>query len=299
MSRNRINKLLSISLVALVMTISGAGTAIAKHSNSYVFKSKGMVATGFNRLLGKPLMSLGSFGRFGYSTLGAFNRKGDSPHRLTHRTTRSSLLATYVDDAFLDSFQGEYPYTVDPLSLNVPLRDVPSNVDVTGLNFQKIPPITKNETYTQFKPGQAFPFSPIHLKQWLKAKGKMTIKCKKGKVPVVKLSLSNLIPNRFYSVWAFFDSGFTGFPMNDFGPVRPLGGLPNMIVTNYSGKATFKRALNFCPLDLQDGEVPLSTIFVMFHSNQQFGGVVPTFPETGKFPGNAAHVHLHFPVSAN
>jgi hypothetical protein len=269
-----------------------------KQNNSLILKSRGMVATGFNRLLGKPLMKLGKLRHFGYSTLGAFNRAGDKPIRLSRKTKKSALLATYVDDVFLDSFYGDQPFVLDQNSLNIPLRDVPTNVDITGSNFQKIPPITEAEQYTQFKHGQAFPFKPIKLRDWLRAKGKAVIKCENGKAPVVMLKMRRLIPNRFYSVWAFFEEESPQFPMKSFGPVRPLGGVPNMMVSDYSGNGTFERELNFCPMDLEEYELPLSNIFIMYHSNHHFAGTVPTFPEIGRFPGNVAHVHMHFPVAA-
>lgn len=292
--RNFINKFLTVLTAIIVI----ASNAVADDNDDNKVESKGMVATGFNRLLGEPIMSLGKFDDFGFSTLGAFNGAVDEPIRLTEKTKGSALLATYVDDKFLEAFQGDQPYIVDPASLNIPLRDVPTNVDITGSNFQKIPPITEAEQFTLFKHGQAFPFNPIRLGQWLKAEGKMVIKCKAGKAPVVKLKMNDLIPNRLYSVWGFFEPEDVQLPMQQFGPIRPLGGVPNMIVTDHSGKATFERTLNFCPVSLKNDEIPLSTIFVMFHSNRQFGGTVPTFPELGRFPGNVAHVHMHFPVSA-
>jgi len=299
MYKKRLIKFLTLSIATVGGAIYAMGNTVASEAGNSYMESRGMVATGFNRLLGKPLMSLGIFEDFGFSTLGAFNPEGDEPIRLSEKTDKSALLATYVDDAFLESFSGEKPYIVDPASLNLPLRDVRSNIDITGTNFQKIAPVNSFEPWVdQFRHGQAYPFNPIHLKQLLKAKGEAVIRCDDDKAPVIEMKMTGLIPNRFYSVWGFFEPEFVRFPMKDFGPIRPLGGLPNMIVTSRRGDATFERQLNFCPMNLKRGEIPLSTIFLVYHSNHQFGGTVPSFPETGSFPGSVAHVHLHFPVSA-
>lgn len=289
---------LFIVLMKIVLIVTVGISNVSADDKTMKATSKGMVATGFNRLLGEPLMMLGSLGTFGYTTLGTFNSAGVEAHRLSQETDKSALLATIVDDVFLDSFYGDQPFVVPPSSLNIPLRDVPANIDVTGSNFQVIPGISETEAYVAFQPGQAFPFEPIQLKHWLKAKGKATLKCEANKAPTVKLEMKGLVPNRFYSAWAVFEKANAQFPMKGFGPVRPLGGVPNMIVSDYSGKATFERELNFCALDLKDNEVPLSNIFVMYHSNFHFAGTVPTFPELGRFPGNVAHIQLHFPFSA-
>lgn len=260
---------------------------------------KGIAVTGFNRLLGEPVMEMGSFGRFGFRTVAAFNPNGGNSIPLTSDSAQSTLLATDVDPAFLIGFTGStQPYMVDPVSLNIPLRDVPVNINPTGVGFEKLGGLLETKPYTQFVSGQREPSGPITLGMWLKARGKANIKCSSEEHPTVELKMSGLIPNRIYTVWGFFLPKDTAFPMTDFGPIRPLGGVQNAFMTNHLGKGRFKRVLNFCPTRLTQGESPLGSIFAMFHSAQQINGGVPSFAGQGRFPGTVAHVHIQFPVSA-
>lgn len=269
-----------------------------KKVDKSVYNAHGVSSTGFNRKFDEPLYNLGQFGGLGFNTIGEYIPGGDEAAPLTKNTPRNVLLATYVDESFLNSFQGDSPYIAPTDSLNVLLRDVKSNVDVTGVNFQTIPDLFEVEPFVIFQHGQGVPYFPIHLHQWLKAKGQVSIVCNEGEMPVITLQAKNLIPNRFYSVWGFFDDHDAQLPFENFGPIRPVGGIPNIVVTDLLGNATFKRKLNFCPMDLKEGEKPLATIFLAFHSNQHFGGSMMSFPDQGRMPGNAVHIQLHFPVSA-
>lgn len=297
---NRLERLAAITL-STFLVVAATDVAAVK-SNSRIgpkVNIKGVAVTGFNRLLGEPIMEMGSFGRFGFATVAAHNPNGGNSMPLTVESAESTLLATDVDPEFLAAFTGpEQPYVVEHASLNLPLRDVPVNIDPSGINFVPIRGILETEPYNSFSPGQREPNWPITLGIWLKAKGKATIKCPNQEHPTVELKMSRLIPNRIYTVWGFFLPDDHAFPMVDLGPIRPLGGVQNAFMADHQGNGRYKRVLNFCPTQLAEGEIPLGTILVMFHSAQQINGGVPSFAGQSRFPGTVAHVHIQFPVSA-
>jgi hypothetical protein len=78
----------------------------------------------------------------------------------------------------------------------------------------------------------------------------------------------------------------------------PLGGLPNVFVADGRGQASYETLLNYCPLALRPGEVPLAFIDVVLHTDHAVYGGVPE-PFTGGLPpGLVSHIHVEFAVSA-
>jgi len=258
---------------------------------------QGKPATGFNRVLGMPLMELGRLGGFGFNTIAAFNPNGESPLPVTVDSPENTLLATTVDSAFLESFFGDEPFNVDPASINVPIRNVPTNTTPANDLHSVLKGALETTPYQPFKPGQAEPVYPVTLGRWLQARGLATIQCDGEDEATVDLIMGGLIPNRIYSVWGFFLPTGLALPMKDFGPIRPLGGVPNIFVSDKNGSGRFKRVLNFCPTNIEDDEAPLTTFFVAYHSDHMANGGVPTFPERSRFPGTSAHVQLQFSVN--
>ena len=202
----------------------------------------GVVATGTNRLFGKPLWDLGSLGTRGATNLAAYNPNGNEPIALTADTPGSTVLATYVDPANLAEMNMK-PEQVDPSAINVPLRDVRVLADLAGRQRVALKGILQVPNAPD--PSQAEPSAPITLADWRKAKGKATIKCGDTSSTVL-LELSGLIPNRLYTAWGVF-SGPMPIPL-------ALGGAPCVFVTNNRGSATFQRVLNFCPLQPAPGQ---------------------------------------------
>ena len=277
----------------LITAIAMATPAAAEQPPTLI---EGVAVTGFNRMMGRPVMDLGPLGDFGFETVAAYNPDGDMPAPVTADSPDSTLLATMVDDAFLEAFFGDEGFRVDPKTVNVPLRKVPTSVTPFYEPFVTLKGALETEPYQLFGPGQTEPAAPITLGQWKRARGMVIIDCSDEEEPSIDLIMGGLIPNRIYTVWGVFLPPGLTVPMKDFGPILPLGGVPNVVVSDKNGSGRFKRTLNFCPTDLEDDEVPLASIFVVYHSDLMANGGVPTFPERSRFPGTSAHVQLQFAV---
>jgi len=258
---------------------------------------EGVAVTGFNRWLGEPVMELGNLGTFGFDTVAVFNADGNVPEPLTGQTPDSALLATMVDETFLESFYGDEPFQVNPQTVNVPLRDVPTSTTPFYEPFFTLKGALDTRPYQLFVPGQTEPVAPITLGKWKQARGMAIIQCTADGEASVDLIMGGLIPNRIYTVWGFFLPSELTLPLKDFGPVLPLGGVPNVVVSDKNGSGRFNRILNFCPTDIEEEEVPLANIFVVYHSDLMANGGVPTFPERSRFPGTSAHVQLQFSLN--
>jgi hypothetical protein len=245
----------------------------------------GVVATGTNRLFGKPLWDLGSLGTRGATNLAAHNPNGNEPSPLTPDMPGSTVLATYVDPANLAEMNMK-PEQVDPSTINVPLRDVKVVADLAGRQRVALKGIL--QVLNASDPSQAEPSSPITLADWRKAKGKATIKCSDSS-SLVLLEFRGLIPNRLYTAWGVF-SGPMPIPL-------ALGGAPCVFVTNNLGSATFQRTLNFCPLRPTPGQPQFLFIEILYHSDQQVYGLVPALPMAGLHIGAVVHTQLEFPVN--
>lgn len=274
---------LKILLPVLAVVSMTSLTVVSSSHRAALIKAK--LATGTNRFLSQPLHDFGgTIGTAGFSNVGARNPSGTQPLPLTTDSRASSVLVTFVDQGFLALF-GKTIDDVDPDLMNVPLRDVTMNVDLNGVQRAKPTPIRLAE---QLQPSQASPADPVTLGQWTQARGFAFIRCA-GRGANVQLTLRGLLPNRVYSAWGLFG----GQSITPF----PLGGAPNVMVTDSNGNATFERELNFCPFDLKPGQAPLLAIDIVFHSDHQNYGLVPELDLAGFFTGTITHTQLEFLVT--
>lgn len=247
---------------------------------------EGVAVTGFNNVIGRPFYDWGEpFGTFGFPTFGVYNPYGTEPLPLDEMTPTSAILATSVPPEFL-VLAGKTRDDVNPEWENVPLRDVPVNVDFA---FVERKPLKGVLSADPFEPGQAEPVNPITLGQWMRAKGVAKIVCR-GDIAIIKLRLRHFIPNRMYAVWATLG----GENLSTF----PIGGTPNVFITNEYGNAEFKRAIKFCPLEVKEGDRPLLVLNVQYYSNHQNYGAVPEPVQVdGFWVGLVTHNHMQFPVT--
>jgi len=246
---------------------------------------RAVVATGTNRLFGKPLWDLGSLGTQGATNVAAHNPNGREPIPLTSDMPGSTVLATYVDPGNLAEMNLK-PDVLDPSTINVPLRDVKVLADLAGRERVALKGILQMPNATD--PSQAEPAGPITLADWRKARGKATIRCADRSSEVL-LELRGLIPNRLYTAWGIF-RGPVPIPVS-------LGGAPCSFVTNSRGSARFQRMLSFCPLHSTPGQPPFLFIEILYHSDQQVYGLVPALPMAGLHIGAVVHTQLEFPVN--
>lgn len=255
---------------------------------------EGAVVTGENSVLGRPVFDWGEpFGPFNFPTTFAYNEMGESPFQLDETTPDSAVLATGVSPIFL-GIRGVTPDDVEPAWVNVPLRKVPVNTDFAFVERQALRGVLDAEP---LELAQAEPAGDITLGEWMEARGDAKISCL-GNESAVNLRLRNLIPNRMYSVWATMKlpqsdsgSGPAIFPL-------PLGGTPNLFITDKYGNATYKRVVKFCPYEVLPTGGSMLNISVQYHANHQNYGAVPTAGAVmGNWIGLIQFAHVQFPVN--
>ncbi len=268
---------ISASLLTVTPAISQGGEVVIP----------GKVVTGFNRYLGQPYADFGNpLRQAGFSTLGRFNNGGANPLPLTPQTPDDALLATVVDPAFWN-LVGLNPRPVDPALVNVPLRQVATNVGFDGQTRFPLPG-SGDAQFIEFS--QREPADPIDLATWNRARGVVSVTCDEGGASQIGLAARNLLPNRLYSVWGLIDVPNFGVQWH------AVGGLPNVLVTDDKGQGTFNCALNSCPLSSAPNEPELLALDLMYHSDHMLNGAHPSVPMAGGglAVGAISHAHLEF-----
>jgi len=259
---------------------------------------KGIPVTGVNMRLGKPVYDFGgNFGAFGFSHVAEYNKFGDEPIPLDEYTPDDAVLATTVHPNFL-FLSGLVPEDTNPEWLNIPLRDVEVNVDLAYIEKQSLPGALSIRQ-TEFS--QSEPSDPITLGQWMAARGRLKIDCKSEDYATIKARFRSMIPNRMYGMWAIV--------VGDNPRAFPIGGVPNIIVTDKYGNGEIERDISFCPLKAREGDDVVSSIIVQYHSAQEtYGGapepVLATGPNgygeknlVGGWVGLVTHAHMDFPLN--
>ena len=277
-----------IGLSAMLAAVTLAAPPL--HAEAGVFRAalsiKGRVVTGTNRYLDTPLSDLGApFGTAGFSNVGAFNPAGAQPLPLSPGSKPSTLLATFVDPAFLGII-GRTPADVPASVLNIPLNEVPVNVSPAG--DQRIA-LNGELIASALEPSRAEPTRGVTLAEWAKAGGVATLRC--GALGNhLSLRLDDLLPNKLYTVWAIVGTRDGLAPL-------PLGGVPNALVTDAGGRASFSRSLRSCPTDPAISEGRVLLIDIVLHSDNQVYGAVPDLPFAGLYTGAINQTHLEFPLA--
>jgi hypothetical protein len=130
----------------------------------------------------------------------------------------------------------------------------------------------------------------VTLKDWLSAKGQAVFNCA-GDSNSVAIKVDGLLPNRLYTVWGLFESAEGKFK------AATLGGTPNAISTDAKGKGSFERELGFCALEKTQSGAKLIALDIIYHSDHQAYGAVPSLVAQRDITGTVTHSHLWFIVS--
>lgn len=236
--------------------------------------------TGPNRLFGNQLWSNPDPTGGSFTFVAGFNPDGPDPIPLTENTPLDTLLATTFSPVLHALIGLPDP---DPALLNVPINSTPVGVGPTinarapVLNALDAPPTTVTSSR-----------EPVTLGQWLDASGKAKIKCRNDGTTTIDLKFKKLIPNGVYTLW--FETTFSP---------SPLGGLPNVMIPDDHGKASYSRTVAGCILEPVPGENFVTAITVEYHSDGQvYGGFPVPVLEPGFVIGVQAQDQLGFPVNA-
>ncbi len=255
-----------------------------------------MVSTGLNRSLGQPLLEFDFMPapfkeKWGFDMLGVYNPDGPLPLPLTADTPDSAVLVSLVDADGIGPPQAIFQ-NVAPELVNVPLRDIGTYANPKLARGGAIPSQSDGPVMGAT---QADPSGPITKGDWFKASGTLIVNCASAGNSV-SVNVRSLVPNRLYTVWALWldPSGPAMIPV-------PLGGAPNVIITDKQGDGTLERDLNFCPVDAAlegvDGK-RLAGIGIHLHSDHAAYGPVPAPLAAGFPPGTVLHEHLAFNLGA-
>lgn len=246
---------------------------------------RGTAVTGINRRMGSPVFDLGApFGTIGFETVGAYDSGAGDAAPLTSDSDPDTLLATTADPMFYVVFGTP---EADPALLNVPLRDVGVITDPDGSRSA----IGELRGSPQLAIGRAPSNGPITLRSWLRARGEARIRCSGRNAPVVELTFEGLVPRGLYTAW--------GGMLTANGPAPvPLGGLPNVFSADPAGRASYAARLNYCPLALKPGEVPLAFIDIVLHTDHAVYAGIPEPFGAGLPPGVVSHIQVEFAISA-
>jgi len=255
-----------------------------------------LVSTGLNRSLGQPLLEFDFMPapfkeQWGFDMLGVYNPDGPLPLPLSADTPDSAVLVSLVDADGVGPPQAIFQ-NVPPELVNVPLRDIGSYSNPKLARGGAIPSQSDGPVIGAT---QADPSSPITKGDWFKASGILKVACT-PEGNSVSVNVKSLVANRLYTVWAIWldPAGPSMIPV-------PLGGAPNVIITDKQGDGILERDLNFCPVDAAlegvDGK-RLAGIGIHLHSDHAAYGPVPAPLAAGFPPGTVLHEHLTWNLGA-
>lgn len=271
------------------------------------FQVRGIAVTGINELCGSTVFNLPVPApvppTIRATNLGEYNPGGDLPIPLTtSNCVKDTVVATTTDPDFLAATGSP---DADPGMKNIPLRQ---NFVITGQDGSRsqLPSLSQ-------APGNALPpvigepNDTITLGKWLKARGKLLINCKANGKATVEASFHNLIPNGVYTMWGVWTTNPPGPPIV---PV-PFGGVPNVLIPDQHGDATYYRKLAACPKDITEDGSRLMFVTLAYHSDSDINsvnpelGAAPTKITTASgdsfttlfVPGVATHDAMEFPIN--
>jgi hypothetical protein len=284
-------------------------TVHAEHDRDRSSVIQGKAVTGINEFCGSPVFNLPLPSplppTLKATNLGEYNPGGALPFPLSSTNCSKDIVVTTTTD--LDFLGAAGIPDVNPALKNIPLRQ---NYVITGQDGSRSRlPSLDQVPGNALPPTTSNPNSPITLGKWLNAKGRVHIECKSNGKATIEASFRNLIANGVYSMWGVWTTPPPGPPIV---PV-PLGGLPNALVPDRHGEASFFRELASCPFDAtKDGSL-LMFITLAYHSDSDLNGTNPELgaaptifhPPVGDsftttlVPGVATHDAMEFPVNVD
>ncbi|PCK07790.1 MAG: hypothetical protein COA42_12460 [Alteromonadaceae bacterium] len=294
-------KLLNLNKAVIAATgtllLSGlTGVDAVAHSNKDKSTTiPGYVVHGINTYNGKPI---GDYSKVAPNVaminvdpaieeIGFFQEGSSVSGTITESTDRNLPVAT--TRSFFDFFNptGE----IDPATVNIPLGQVGSNFfGSSAADDRVVPteypapgtgPIIHRAKHTVANPT---------VGDWEKISGSLTVTKKRDGSAIVKVTVRDAFPNSLYTLW---DVG-TSFPLseNEAGYAVPLGGLPNVLMTDKNGCGYKKIKISYDLLrDCEAGaESCTSYISAFYHWDGQAYGASPAATwfnaPTGIYAGN-------------
>ncbi len=274
-----------VASTTMAMAMANESHVISVHSVN------GHVATGANRFLDEPLWFMnGGLGSASFAFVFGYNAQGNKPIDLTAYTPLDTVLATGVDANFIAAL-GMQESDIESKYINKPYQHVQVTVNPFTAEKQSVPMELNAQPGTVSRSG---PLHEITLADWMKARGKMKIKCLADGTAKIKIKLSGLIANGVYTAWALFSQDVTGDALDDMLVPLPLGGVPNVIIPDEAGRVVFKRKLGYCPHQ----QVKFQFIDITYHADGNVYGGSVDFILPGQPAFAVTNTHVAFAVNA-
>lgn len=273
---------------AICCALMAAGLSASAHATE-VFYVEGVSVTGSNRNFGEPIWDLGDIGDTGFEFVFGHNPNGDEPFYLTEDTPGDTVLVGGADPGYLQLF-GLVPEDLDPELVNAPLHAMPVVAGPDGTraqlpNIMDVPGIVL---------GRNADNAPVTLESWMASEGRAKIVCYDDGSGFLDMRLRRMIPNGMYTIWGVWSRDTTGDGVPNSIGGTPLGGVPNVVMTDRRGRARVQRVLNMCPFDTEDR---LKYFTVAYHSELRNKGGVPDQALAGAPGGTTAHAAMSFPIN--
>ncbi len=287
------NKCKSIIIVCLMlMDVMISGAALAEDSvRTRTIETDAV--TGWNRRFEQPLHIYDDIADFGFNTLRIRNPDGGRPLPIAEDTPRSALISTYFD---VKTGMPVLPF-MEAFSFNSDAPTVGNVPVVLSRDGTTRAPIKPHLEADQMEVSSVGSGTDITLDDWLKAKGKLTIQCADNGENWLHVKMTNLLPERHYSLWEWYvPTNVPGFPIVP----TAVGGIGSDIMSDSNGNASYSVQTNQClPLSI-DEESPSRAIVAIVHWEHMSHGsvpIVPLFPVQPRLPGDNGAVHMWWPTS--
>lgn len=275
------------ALVASAIATMGTANADVLRQNDNTLISLGTPMTGFNRSLSQPVWDLGGvFGAIGFNFIFEHNpsQGATTPIDLTPSSSPDSVLATGFDPNFSILFPAPAPEFQ-----NIPFRDVAIIASPDGSRF----PVPMVEDAAPWEASKSFPNDTITLEDWMRVRGIMKIRCSGNGTSVISIKARNLTVNGLYTLWGVFERDFSGDGNIDGMGPSALGGVPNVLIPDETGRASIRRKLNFCPMT----EPTLKIVTLAYHSDGNAYGGESELGLAGFPGGTSTHDHISWPIN--
>jgi hypothetical protein len=228
------------------------------------------------------------------SEIGVFQAGASEPGIITAFTDRKLPVAT--TRVFFDYFNPTG--TLDASLVNVPLSKTGSNYwGFVSLDDRVIPtsfpkPGTGPTVYRQ----KGVVENPT-VADWEKISGKLTVAKKRGGGSEVTVTIRNAFPYAIYTLWDI--GAHNPLAASEMGYVMPLGGVPNVMLTDAKGCASKKIELNYDLLRSCKVGAASCTSYVsaFYHWDGQVYGASPAAAWAGASEGVYAANQMVWPTS--
>lgn len=238
----------------LALTIGAIGTAQANQQDAHHSGNRvdiqGYVVHGINNFNGEPIVDYSDVSPLvpyinaypPVNEIGVYQAGTDESGTIFAETARDLPVAT--TRSFVDYFNptGE----LDLSTINLPLSEIGSNFlspEFTSLDKRLVPvSFAESGTEPSIYRKKGFAIDPT-VADWEKISGKLSIKQNKNGLFTVFVTIRDAFPNAIYTLW---DIG-TANPLTseESGYAVPLGGLPNIVVTDNKGCGFAKIKLKY------------------------------------------------------